>query len=226
MIHSLQFSMPTNVIETGSLVYLRYPQAKDHDAFIRLRRSNRDFLQVWEPRSPHGFDSFGEDQFRWIRKICRTPEQERLFIFSRAENHLVGQISLGAIVRGPFLNAFVGYWLGKEHIGNGYMTEALGLMMHHAFVTLGLHRLEANIQPHNEPSKAAARRAGFRLEGYSPKYLKIDNVWADHERWAITVEDWQLLVQERSHSQQSTHYSAKTKPGSTPSAHIKGHLST
>jgi len=218
--------MSDHTVETGSLVYLRYPQAKDHDAFIRLRRSNRDYLQPWEPRSPRGFDAFGEDQFRWIRKICHTPEQERLFIFSLATDRLVGQISLGAIVRGPFLNAFVGYWLGKEHTGNGYMTEALGLMMHHAFVTLGLHRLEANIQPHNEPSKAAARRAGFRLEGYSPRYLKIDNVWADHERWAITVEDWQLLMQERQHGHHSAQHNTKAGSSSRTNTHIKRHLST
>ena len=209
--------MPTNnpphAVQAGSLVYLRYPQARDHDTFLKLRNTNRDFLQPWEPRAPAGFDAFGEDQFRWILKICKSPDQERFFIFSRNDDTIVGQISLGAIIRGPFLNAFVGYWLGREYTGKGYMTQALKLLMQHAFLTLGLHRLEANIQPQNEPSKAAARRAGFVLEGYSPRYLKIDNVWTDHERWAITIEDWHQLREERKHAQTGTQpHTAKARP--------------
>ena len=74
--------------------------------------------------------------------------------------------------------------------GQGYMSEALALVLHEAFVTLDLHRLEANIQPANAGSLALVRRAGFQLEGFSPGYLKIDGEWRDHERWALRKEAW------------------------------------
>lgn len=102
----------------------------------------------------------------------------------------MGQVSLNEIIRGPLQQAFMGYWVGEAFAGRGYMTAGLGLALDEAFGPLGLHRVEANIQPGNASSIALARRVGFRREGYSPKYLAIQGEWADHERWAILAEEW------------------------------------
>ena len=69
------------------------------------------------------------------------------------------------------------------------MRDGLELALRLAFGSLGLHRLEANIQPGNASSVALVKGAGFRLEGYSRRYLKISGRWRDHERWAILAED-------------------------------------
>jgi hypothetical protein len=71
----------------------------------------------------------------------------------------------------------------------GYMREGMDLVLDEAFGALALHRVEANIQPANHASVALARSAGFRLEGFSPRYLLIGGQWRDHERYAITVDE-------------------------------------
>jgi ribosomal-protein-alanine N-acetyltransferase len=108
----------------------------------------------------------------------------------RASNRIVGVINLSEIVRGFFQSAYMGYYAVAGMSGRGLMSEAVGLVVTYAFTELKLHRIEANIQPGNEPSRALVKRLGFRQEGYSPRYLKIDGEWRDHERWAILSEDW------------------------------------
>ncbi len=69
------------------------------------------------------------------------------------------------------------------------MTDAMKTLLGFAFGELGLHRAEANIQPNNRSSIELVKRCGFTKEGYSRKYLMIDDEWRDHERWAILRED-------------------------------------
>jgi [ribosomal protein S5]-alanine N-acetyltransferase len=88
------------------------------------------------------------------------------------------------------------------------MTEGLALVLRHAFRSLGLHRLEANIQPGNHPSRRLVRGLGFRKEGFSPRYLKIGGHWRDHERWAIIREAWARKRPPLGHA------GAKTRTGS------------
>jgi ribosomal-protein-alanine N-acetyltransferase len=104
---------------------------------------------------------------------------------------IVGYFALSQIFRGAFHNAYLGYDGSAPYAGKGYMREGLELMLRHAFRIQRLHRVEANIQPANQASRALVEGAGFRLEGFSPRFLKIGGRWRDHERWALTVEDWQ-----------------------------------
>ena len=101
-------------------------------------------------------------------------------------------VNVSEIVRAALQSAYLGYYAFRPHTGQGFMTEGLALVVRHAFRRLGLHRLEANIQPENLASRRLVRRLGFRKEGFSPRYLKIAGRWRDHERWAIVRETWTL----------------------------------
>jgi ribosomal-protein-alanine N-acetyltransferase len=121
---------------------------------------------------------------------CRRPDQVGLLVCRHDDGAIVGSFTLSQIVGGPFKSAYLGYHAFAPFAGRGYMSAAMPLVLRHVFVTLKLHRVEANIQPTNRRSLALARGAGFSKEGYSPRYLKIGGRWRDHERWALLVEDW------------------------------------
>lgn len=107
----------------------------------------------------------------------------------REGGRIAGLFTFSDIAGGGFQSAYLGYHAMAGCAGRGLMTHALRLCVVHAFDALGLHRIEANIQPDNLRSLALAQRARFRREGYSPRYLRIDGIWRDHERWARLADD-------------------------------------
>ena len=165
-------------------VYLRPPQRSDRAEFLALNRASRRFHRGWV--APPCTDA----AFRAFLQRSRRPQVETRLICRREDDVIVGALSLSEIVRGGFQSAYLGYYLGADFAGRGYMSAALRRALALAFGPLRLHRVEANIQPRNAASIALVRGAGFRLEGFSPRYLKIAGRWRDHERWAIRAEDW------------------------------------
>jgi [ribosomal protein S5]-alanine N-acetyltransferase len=165
-------------------VQIDSPRLDDTRELVALARSSRATHRRWvtPPATAPAVRAF----------IARNDGDNRdiLLVRRRADGQIIGLFDLSQIFRGGFQNAYLGYWAGAAHEGQGYMSEGLQLILRHTFRTLRLHRLEANIQPGNERSIALVARAGFRQEGVSPRYLKVRGRWRDHLRWAITREDW------------------------------------
>ena len=182
--------LPANrPLESGQRVYLRRPTSGDAEKVITLVRASRSLHRPWvyPPETRKAFSDY----------LRRNSHQEYLglLICRREDDRIVGMANLSQIFRAGFQNAYLGFWAAAEFTGQGYMTEGLRLVLRYTFMTVKLHRLEANVQPANESSKALIKRCGFRYEGFSPRYLKIGGRWRDHERWALLREDW--LSQEK-----------------------------
>jgi ribosomal-protein-alanine N-acetyltransferase len=163
-------------------VILRPPAPADEDRFLSAMRASRRAHRPWlyPPLDSAAYRAYlarldGERKFGYL--ACRSSDDE-----------IVGWLNVSEIVRGALQSAFLGYGGVAAHAGQGYMTEAVRLVVREAFGALGLHRLEANIQPGNLASIALARRCGFEQEGFSPRYLKVGGRWRDHERWAIRAD--------------------------------------
>jgi [ribosomal protein S5]-alanine N-acetyltransferase len=130
----------------------------------------------------------------WEEQLSFLPESHLRFVVRAAgqSGGLGGVINVSAIIRGRFQNAFLGFYALAPFAGQGLMRAGLQAVIGTAFAEHGLHRLEANVQPGNLRSARLVRGLGFRLEGHSPRYLHIAGAWRDHDRYAITQEDWAL----------------------------------
>lgn len=165
-------------------VVLEPPRPADEAALLEMNRASLEFHRG------RAFTPTTHEHYARYLAACRQPNFLGLLVKRRADGAVVGAVELSQIVLGVFRSAYLGYYLGAAYAGQGLMTEALALTLNHAFTTMGLHRVEANIQPDNAASLALVAKLGFVREGYSRRYLKIRGRWRDHERWAILAEDW------------------------------------
>ena len=164
-------------------VQLTVLERGDRQEFLALARESRRLHRPWT-YPPERADQFEE-------LYARSRREDFVCLLARRidAGAIVGVFTISQIFRGAFQSAYLGYYAHERHAGQGLMREALEQVLDHAFGPLGLHRIEANIQPGNARSIALARGAGFRLEGFSPRYLLIGGQWRDHERYAVTAEE-------------------------------------
>ncbi|PRD45725.1 30S ribosomal protein S5 alanine N-acetyltransferase [Phyllobacterium phragmitis] len=179
----------------GIRVCLREPSSGDYKAWANLRAESREFLSPWEPLWNEG--DLERSSFRL--RIRRYQEESQsgtgypFFIFRNSDNRLVGGITLGNIRRGVAQSGQIGYWSGAPFAGQGYMTEAMGLIIPFAFDQLRLHRLEAACIPNNARSTRLLEKAGFQREGLLRSYLKINGMWQDHFLYSLLENDRRMI---------------------------------
>ena len=178
----------------GRRVVLRPLSAADFEGWREVRQRNRGWLLKWEPKPPPGAPDDTESRPAFIAR-CGAREREwqmgsgygfGIFVGGR----FAGELNLSGVQRGPFQNAYVGYWIDEAQAGNGYVPEALVVAARFAFEELALHRLQVAIIPRNRASRRVAEKLNLREEGIAHRYLAINGVWEDHIRYALTSEEW------------------------------------
>jgi [ribosomal protein S5]-alanine N-acetyltransferase len=181
---SVPYGSRTAVVRHAEGLRLAPARWADRQAFLTASRRSRAAHRPWV------FPPTTEIAYRrWIDELA-SGRHERFLLWRDSDRALIGYFGINGISYGAYRCGYLGYWLSATHVGRGYATLGLRLLLDHAFRGMRLNRLEANIQPENLRSIALARRLGFRKEGFSPRYLEIGGVWCDHERWAITRPEW------------------------------------
>jgi ribosomal-protein-alanine N-acetyltransferase len=186
-------------LETARLL-LRPPRTSDLPRIHKALRRNAGHLRPWSAAPAKGEDPASLTGLS--RAIVRDRAEWKagrafvLWVFDRAKDEpALGRVAFGAVHRGAFQNAYLGYWIDAEHQRRGLMTEAVRAATHFAIAEVGLHRVQAAVMPENPASQRVLEKAGYRREGFAPRYLCIAGAWRDHLIYAITAEEWQRAEQ-------------------------------
>ena len=155
--------------------------------FVKNREFHRKFAQT------HSDDYFTvSSQKKYLAYDCDSFLEGTLvplWISLKGDPEVIGRISFFNFAYGGMMSCACGYHLDKEHVGQGYMTEALKGSMAFLFDEYKMHRIEAFILPENEPSLDLVKRLGFHYEGRRISYMHINGKYRDHEAFYILEDD-------------------------------------
>jgi len=169
-------------------VVLRPLVSDDFPQWREVRRTNLDWLTKWEPKRLPSAPDVVEDRSAFAMR-CHSRERERQLgsgygfgVF--VGGNFAGEVNLNSVQRGPFQNAYVGYWIDQRHAGKGYTPEGVVAVMRYAFEELDLHRVQISIVPRNTASRRVVEKIGVRAEGVAERYLEINGTW-DEFAWHV-----------------------------------------
>ncbi len=183
--------MPFSAV--GDRVEVRPPTLADVDAYREAVTRSHHRLADFAVPDPENLPAIVASQsavYRSFMVWARDPGRE---------HGLVGRVNVANVVRGSFRSATMGYDAYDPYAGTGLFAEGLRLVVGLLFAPepegMGLHRVEANIQPVNGRSAGLARSLGFVNEGFSRDYLHIPGPdgrrdWRDHDRYTMLATDW------------------------------------
>ncbi|WP_392537755.1 GNAT family N-acetyltransferase [Legionella sp. 227] len=179
----LPFPKLSRLCMQQNTIHLRQLNQLDEAHFLHTMQKSHDFHYpfVTPPQTHEAFQSYLQQSLQ---------ENRRCYLALNQNEDIIGVFNISEIVQSVFQSAYLGYFASVTYAGQGLMSQALKLVLKEIFLNLKLHRIEANIQPTNTSSIHLVTQNGFLKEGFSPRYLKINGIWCDHFRFALTYEDW------------------------------------
>ncbi|MFA7347167.1 MAG: GNAT family protein [Desulfurivibrionaceae bacterium] len=122
--------------------------------------------------------------------ILGTPNKIQLGILPKGEKQIVGVTSLDNI---DFLNrkADISIIIGeKKFLGRGLGTEAIKLLLGHAFGRLNLHKIGLGVLSGHKAAIRSYEKAGFVIEGTLKDEVLLDGQYHDVTRMGILAENF------------------------------------
>lgn len=176
----------------GERVVLRHWRDEHAAALFAVVMASRGRLARWFPWAAHfrGVDDaralIRRNSDHWARR-----ESFGLGIFRRTDEALLG--SVGVSVRDWAVPSFeLGYWLGRDAEGRGYVSEAVRIMTQFLFEGLRAERVAIGCDARNARSKAVPERLGFVFEGALRRdSLAPDGTIRDSLIYAMIPDDYE-----------------------------------
>jgi RimJ/RimL family protein N-acetyltransferase len=131
-----------------------------------------------------------------IQTACRRGEFYQWGIEPIGGAGIIGTVTLRHISL-IHQRAEIGFALATAHEGQGLAREAVSLVLRHAFETMGLYRIEADVDPSNAASLALLQRLGFRREGLLRSRFFVGGERCDSVILGLHREEWSDLLERR-----------------------------
>lgn len=185
-------------LETRRL-WLRWPRMADAQAI--LRQAGEKVVAETTGTVPHPYPPQAVEPFIFgVRKGNALGAHLVLAITLKARpNELIGIIGIHPRENGNLANSpapFIGYWLGKDHWGEGLATEAAQAIIDAAFSLASTDAVEASARVINPASRRVLEKCGFRHEGSNLKSLPArgglfpcDHFRLDRSTW-MALKSW------------------------------------
>lgn len=115
-------------------------------------------------KQPHASLLETQDSIRRNRDLFRSRQGISWALTRRGADQFIGSCGHWRLLK-PHFRTEIGYDLLPEHWGLGLMTEALVAILGFGFTRMGLHSVEAQIDPPNLRSRRVLERLGFQQDG-------------------------------------------------------------
>ena len=157
----------------------------------RLAGHNTQHWTPWDPLRPSDFWAESPTRQRLEEEAAAFRDGRSYRWWLKQDGQLIGHAHVSGVIRGCFDSAHLGYGLSHDVQGLGLMNEALSHVMAWVYSPrVGLHRLQAAVQPHNLRSHQVLARLGFESIGLAQSYLRIQGQWADHLLYQHVHPHW------------------------------------
>lgn len=172
----------------GKRVRLRGPRTDDADALFALY-SDPAVMRYWS-RPPMAARSEAEGLIAEILDGFGQRTMLNWMVTQRDDDAVIGTCTLFRFDP-RHRRAEIGYSLRADRWGRGLAREAVALALDWAFATLGLHRIQAGIDPRNDASRTLLQRMGFVSEGLLRERCFVGEAVSDTEIFGLLADDWQ-----------------------------------
>lgn len=156
--------------------------------FFQLVESDRERLKEWCP---------------WVDAVSSI-EKTQLFIREKLERFCAGNgFTAGIFENRKLIGAIaleyidvansateIGYWLARDVVGRGIVTNSCKVLIDHAFNELGLHRIQIRCASQNLRSRAIPEKLGFAHEGIVKQCERLHDRTVDLAIYGLLRSEW------------------------------------
>jgi RimJ/RimL family protein N-acetyltransferase len=176
------------VLETERLILREITPADAEDLF-RIY-ADPQVMRYWGSPPLRSIDE-ARAKIQLISDAFREREGIRWAITRKGCDRLIGSGGHWRLVK-QHMRSEIGYELAPEHWGRGIVPEAFEAILRFGFERMGLHSVEAQIDPANQGSRRVLEKLGFVQEGYFRESYFFDGAFTDMAVFSLLKAGWRF----------------------------------